>query len=256
MPNFVEKEIFWKRPKRAGEKAGFNEKIAVSVIVPAMNEEKFIGKCLQSLASQTMPRENYEIIVSDSSSTDSTVKIAKKYADKVVICRRQSAGYGKNRGAKYAVGKNLLFIDADTIADKKWAESANEVLQSTIACTGPVRALEDDSLKLTIAFLFWQCLTRVSVFFGFGLMPGHNMGVRKKAFMELNEFIEDNITNEDNDFSKRIRKKGRIIYSNGMAVRTSTRRLKKISIITYFLNGVKFFLFGKSMTWNDFRDDY
>jgi hypothetical protein len=72
----------------------------------------------------------------------------------------------------------------------------------------------------------------------------------------LNGFLEGNITNEDNEFSRRVKKKGRIVFSEKMNVCTSTRRLKKISMINYFLNGVKFFLFGKSMTWNDFREDY
>jgi len=51
----------------------------ISVIVPTYNEEKFIGKCLKALNTQTLPRDEYEIIVSDSSSTDRTVKIAKKF---------------------------------------------------------------------------------------------------------------------------------------------------------------------------------
>jgi glycosyltransferase involved in cell wall biosynthesis len=232
------------------------KEVLVSVIVPTLNEEKFIEGCLRSLQRQTVPREKYEVIVSDSSSTDNTVKVARKYSNQVVVCKRQSAGYGRNFGAKFAHGKYLAFADADTIVDEKWIEGVIDGLVQGVACTGPVSALESDSLKLSGAFVFWQFLTRFTVAIGHGLLPGHNLAVRKKEFNELKGFIEGNVTNEDNEFSRRVRTRGQVIYSEKMALRTSTRRLKRINMIAYFLNGVKFFLFGKSMTWNDFREDY
>ena len=230
--------------------------ILVSVIVPTLNEEKFVASCLNSIAKQTVPRKNYEIILSDSSSVDKTVKIAKKIADKVVVCKRQSAGYGRNYGAKYARGKYLAFADGDTIVSERWIEGVIEGLEKGVACTGPVSALENDSTRRTLAFYFWQALTRFTVSIGHGLLPGHNFAIRKEVFVKLGGFLEGNITNEDNALSRKARKEGKLVYSEKMAVKTSTRRLKKVSMIAYFLNGVKFFLFGKSMTWNDFRDDY
>ena len=53
----------------------------VSVILPARNEEEFIGKCLDSLIKQDYT--NYEIIVIDDSSDDSTNKIISEYAKKI-----------------------------------------------------------------------------------------------------------------------------------------------------------------------------
>ncbi|HNL86302.1 MAG TPA: glycosyltransferase, partial [Methanoregulaceae archaeon] len=47
----------------------------ISVIVPAYNEEKNIGMCLQSLSRQTIPRDSYEIIVVDGGSKDRTREI-------------------------------------------------------------------------------------------------------------------------------------------------------------------------------------
>jgi|GEM_PF-6071646 len=49
----------------------------VSIIVPALNEEKYIEKTLFSIRAQTIKRP-YEIIVSDGNSKDNTIKIAKK----------------------------------------------------------------------------------------------------------------------------------------------------------------------------------
>jgi len=94
----------------------------VSVILPARNEEKFIGKCLNSLVNQDYV--NYEIIAINDSSKDSTGDIIKKYSEKhpkviFVDAKPKPDGWmGKNwacmEGYKIASGDLLLFTDADT----------------------------------------------------------------------------------------------------------------------------------------------
>jgi len=99
----------------------------VSIILPARNEEKFIGKCLDSLIKQDY--ENYEIIVIDDSSEDSTGEIISEYVKKYskvipVFARPKPEGWmGKNwacmEGYRKATGELLLFTDADTNHSKK-----------------------------------------------------------------------------------------------------------------------------------------
>jgi glycosyltransferase involved in cell wall biosynthesis len=60
----------------------------VSVIIPTYNEENYIKNCILALRNQDYKGE-YEIIVSDGNSKDNTVKIAKKFADKVVVCEKK-----------------------------------------------------------------------------------------------------------------------------------------------------------------------
>ena len=94
----------------------------VSIILPARNEEEFIGKCLDSLIEQDYT--NYEIIVVDDSSDDATGKIISEYAKKnskiiSVSAQIKPDGWmGKNwacmEGYKKATGDLLLFTDADT----------------------------------------------------------------------------------------------------------------------------------------------
>lgn len=95
----------------------------VSIILPARNEEEFIGKCLDSLLDQDY--ENYEIIVIDDSSTDSTGKTIMEYAMKDtrvihVSAKPKPDGWmGKNwacmEGYAAATGDILLFTDSDTV---------------------------------------------------------------------------------------------------------------------------------------------
>ena len=94
----------------------------VSVILPARNEERFIGKCLDSLLDQDY--DNYEIIAIDDSSEDETGRIISDYAknDPRVVhvsARSKPDGWmGKNwacmEGYKKATGDLLLFTDSDT----------------------------------------------------------------------------------------------------------------------------------------------
>ena len=92
---------------------------AVSVIVPARNEETCLSTCLESLVAQE--RITKEIIVVDDHSTDGTREIASSFRDvKVVEADRLRSGWtGKNNalvtGARHARGGWLLFTDADTV---------------------------------------------------------------------------------------------------------------------------------------------
>lgn len=98
----------------------------VSIILPARNEEEYIGKCLDSLIAQDY--SNYEIIAIDDSSEDNTGKILRDYAKKNpkiihVTARPKPEGWmGKNwaciEGYKKATGSFLLFTDSDTIHKK------------------------------------------------------------------------------------------------------------------------------------------
>ena len=99
----------------------------VSIILPARNEEEFISKCLDSLIAQDYP--NYEIIVINDSSDDSTGKIILEYAKKnskiiPVTSKPKPEGWmGKNwacmEGYSKATGELLLFTDADTTHAEK-----------------------------------------------------------------------------------------------------------------------------------------
>lgn len=94
------------------------EKPLVSIIVPALNEEKNLPKCLQSLLNLTYP--NKEIIVVDGGSTDRTYEIAKSFGVKVLRFKKLpenwvGKSYGCHIGYQAAKGDILLFTDADTV---------------------------------------------------------------------------------------------------------------------------------------------
>lgn len=93
----------------------------VSVIIPTYNEENVILDCLESLGRQTY--RDFEIIVVDDGSKDKTLfyleNLEKRIRDlKVIRQKHKGAGAARNKGAKFARGEILVFVDADMTFDK------------------------------------------------------------------------------------------------------------------------------------------
>lgn len=88
----------------------------VSVIIPAYNEEKFIGRCLRSALSQTLSKDQYEIIVINDCSVDATLQSLDRYRDDIVLLNNATnigLPASLNRGIREAKGQFIARIDAD-----------------------------------------------------------------------------------------------------------------------------------------------
>lgn len=95
----------------------------LSVIVPAHNEEAFIGKCLDSLSKQTLNNKFYEVIVIDNASTDKTARVAKKYPVKVVSEAKKSVIWARQKGVDESQGEIIVSADADTYYPPDWLKT-------------------------------------------------------------------------------------------------------------------------------------
>jgi len=81
----------------------------LSIIIPTLNEEKYLADCLQSL-----PCDNCEVIVVDGGSTDDTVTIAENFGVQVIKLNISNRAVQMNAGAKFAKGDTFLFFHADS----------------------------------------------------------------------------------------------------------------------------------------------
>ena len=132
----------------------------VSIILPARNEEDFIRGCLDSLIKQDYP--NYEIIVIDDSSDDSTGKIISEYAKKnskiiPVTAKPKPEGWmGKNwacmEGYKKITGELLLFTDADT-------KHSENVISLAVAQLFSFNLDALSAIPKMVTFDFWTNIT-------------------------------------------------------------------------------------------------
>ena len=93
----------------------------LSIIIPAYNCEQTLKICLQSIKDSCV--QDYEIIVVDDCSTDSSLSIAKQYADKVLQTKNNcGAGYARDLGIEVAKNHILVFIDSDVVIAKDTLE--------------------------------------------------------------------------------------------------------------------------------------
>jgi glycosyltransferase involved in cell wall biosynthesis len=231
----------------------------VSVIVPTWNEKKYLSKCLNSLKNQIGNRP-LEVIVVDGGSTDGTLEVAAKYADKVLAEPGAHVGAARNIGAMHASGDTLAFIDADTVACDNWIDEIVYTLRANsnaVGVTGPTRPYEGsrlDELAYSVATGWFQ---RLSLRLSLPHVPGFNCAYRERAFWEAGGFDEHRQLSEDIMLGLKIRHQGPILFNPGMLAFTSLRRIKNYGYLYltmyYAMNWAAMLLFDRTLNYPKVR---
>ena len=97
---------------------------SISVIIPALNEEKLIKNALSQFTPSIKKNFNLEIIISDGGSTDNTLNIAKDFANEIlrpISGEKQNISIGRNAGAKIAKS------EIPQLSDVGWRNYGNGV---------------------------------------------------------------------------------------------------------------------------------
>lgn len=202
----------------------------ISVIVPALNEEKYIEACLKSVVSQKTDL-NYELIVVDSNSVDKTKEIAERYADKTINLKKKGIWRARNAGAKKSRSKFLCFIDADTRLPKNYLSSVYPVIEGDKTISALSCAFKFDRRTYALKLVEKICNNYLSLrgLAGKGEILGFNNVIRKNHFNKLGGFPNEPL--EDGALAIRMRKIGRVVYLNEPRVITSARRLEGMGIL-------------------------
>lgn len=103
-----------------------------SIIIPVYNVEKYIDRCLKSIAEQSY--KNYEVIIVNDGTKDNSVEIIEKYTkkyDNFTLYNKKNGGLSdaRNYGLKYIKGDYLLFIDSDDYINKDLLNELNNLLE-------------------------------------------------------------------------------------------------------------------------------
>lgn len=118
--------------------SGQADRPVVSVIIPAYNEERFLGSAIESVLRQTY--EAVDIVVVDDGSTDGTLECARQLLkhDAVVRTEHHGASHARNVGAARAEGEFLLFLDSDDLLGERAIEGLLSVQggQRTLSVCG------------------------------------------------------------------------------------------------------------------------
>lgn len=205
---------------------------ALSVVVPAFNEERSIAAVLDHLLAQP---EIEEIVVVDNASTDATASIVAHYAtvdDRIVLLHEPRPGiaWARNTGFDHARGAIIARTDADTFVAPGWARAIREHLAThpdTAALTGPL-TFHDSPVGV-----FLKTAVRLQQRHGkpsrrVANMFGANMAIRASAWQQVRAQVcmRADIV-EDLDLALCLSKQGlRIDRPVHMHVRTSARRYR------------------------------
>lgn len=239
----------------------------ISIIIPTLNEVSAIEKTLKIFRACKNP--DIEIIVSDGGSTDSTIEIAKKYADKVIVYNgiaRQTIAMGRNDGARAATGEILAFFDADVTVMRpgEFFGKCLELFNSrpeVVALTGHLRVLPE-SENLSDWFFFslvsYSHLIQNN-FLRIGAASGEFQVIRRSIFERLHGYREDLAVSEDQELFRRLAKAGRTYFDRRLVVYHSGRRAHKIGwprlLFQWLRNDLSVRLFNKSASsfWKEIR---
>lgn len=172
-------------------------KSLVSIIIPTKNSQNSLAACLKSIRSQTY--KNIEILVVDNHSSDKTIAIAKKYADKV-FTKGPERSTQRNFGVDKSRGDYIAWFDSDMQLEKNVIRECIDQMKRASAVIIPEKSIGSG---------FWaECRSlEKSCYVGDDSIEGLRF-IKKSVFKKVGMFSDDFISGEDWDITIRVRQRG------------------------------------------------
>lgn len=196
----------------------------VSIIIPILNEEKYIDKCIESILKQDYPREDMEAILIDGESQDNTLKIINEYIEKYPFIKvlnnpHKTVQYALNIGINGAVGKYIVRMDAHAEYANDYVSKCIEYLEKTKANNvgGPMIAKGKDDVQKVVAAAYHSPFALGGGKFHIEGFEGYADTVFLGAFerqylLDMGLYDERLPRSEDDDLNFRIAESGGKIY--------------------------------------------
>ncbi len=243
--------------------SSISKPLPISVIVPTYNQSTLLQRLLKSLSEQTVPHDDYEVIVAvDGSDDDSLATLEKLKADfktlRVLNLTHKGPGAARNAGAEAARGVILAFTDDDCLASKDWLENILSVFKRTgaIAVQGKTTTDRENRSPLTHQM---EVLSEQ-----FGTLPTCNVSYVREAFVRVGGFDESFRFphNEDADLAWRIEELGTIVFAPEVHIIHPPRRdsfwrracwvqVMECAFLLYYKNPVKYKQYRNFSPWLD-----
>lgn len=222
----------------------------ISIVIPAFNEEKYIGKTLESVKKMELkPEWDLEILVINGASTDKTKMVAEKLGARVVDVMHKGIGYARQEGIKHAKGEIIAFTDADTIVPVNWlAKIVEKLSQKNVSFVYGTFRVKNGRFPYYhfINYIQPHWLWWMHHLFQKPIAAGQNMAFWREKALAVGGFDEKILLFEDIDFAIRMKKTGRVVFIPDLIVISSGRRsdegwgfflrMTVVSIKYFFLN--------------------
>jgi len=215
----------------------------LSIIIPVFNEASLIRPFLSNLRERT---HGAEIIVIDGGSTDGTDRLAEGFCDHVIRSGARSRAKQMNVGADAASGKIFWFLHADAEVPLESLNEIARIMRNPEVCGGFFR------IRLPAAPAVYRLTDGFAHYAGLVLRMrcgDHGIFCRRSAFVDAGGFPDVPLM-EDVEFFRRLRRCGRIVYSN-KRIGASPRRYETVGAIrlTFAYGSIAtLYLFGVSLS--------
>ena len=185
--------------------------IIFSVIIPAYNEEKYVGRCVKSVktAERFFGRKCAEIIVVADRCTDSTEIAAQNAGARVIVNNDKGISKVRNAGVAAAKGKIIVTIDADSLMHRNALVEIYKRLKSGRYIGGGAPSVfERNSLGITMSSAM-VAFNLIKTIHRNGLLLGAMFWCMKKDFAQIGGFDEALVSVEDIDFAVKLKNFGK-----------------------------------------------
>lgn len=199
----------------------------LSIIIPACNEEKYIGKTLKALKEQRY--SDFEVIVVCNGCTDKTEEIAKSFTDKVIVVKERGVSRARNQGAKLAKGSKLVFLDADIVLNDR--DTLKKIMESGLRI-GTCYARPD--VDKIVARILMGCKNKI---LKFGCCTGIFF-CDNKLFMDTEGFDETKTIGEDGKLLRELKSREKFGVIDSSVI-NNMRRFEKEGYFSVMLYWVK-----------------
>jgi glycosyltransferase involved in cell wall biosynthesis len=198
----------------------------LSIIIPTLNEEKFLPRLLDSIKNQKF--SDYEIIVSDGGSIDKTRQIALDNNCRFVLdTEHHHPSWQRNNGAAIARGDILLFLDADTVLQPDFlGKVVPEFISRNLCGAGFYFSFNPNSASYRV----FSALANFFCFFRQYFSPasvGAGLLAKKEAHNLIKGFDPEVLLAEDYDYCERIAHRGKFRMIKSCRLLYSSRRIQK-----------------------------
>lgn len=219
----------------------------LSIIIPALNEEKYLPLLLDSIKKQDF--QNYEIIVADANSMDKTAEIAENYGCKIV--KGGLPPKARNEGAKAACGELFLFLDADVVLPSGFLNRFLEKFQKAkadLATAGLSVVGQKKQRKIyKIGSYLWNFYFDKNQHF-LPCAGGYCILVKKETHLALGGFDEEIKVAEDFIYARKAKKQAKFKFFKNPKVFVSARRFEReglfLATLKYILIELHMIFFG------------
>jgi glycosyltransferase involved in cell wall biosynthesis len=220
----------------------------LSVVIPAHNEESFLGDCLASLLDQDYAGE-YEIIVVDNNSTDGTADVARAHGVTVVSEPRPGVCWARQSGTTLADGEIVVSTDADTVYGRDWLSRIDAAFGSdsrVVAVAGPCRFVGAPWWGRIYAGGLFRSVNFLSKATGrVPYVAAANIAFRKTAWRGYDTRATQG--GDELGLLRELRQHGRVRFDAANPVFTSARRMQRGLAYNFAVTFLFYYVLGYSL---------